>query len=57
MNGNDNGFIKNRNKEKQRQNNVREYQRKFLNKKMKRGINYGRCNGFSHTKMVKRKIW
>ena len=28
MNGNDNGFIKNRNKEKQR---------KFLNKKMKRG--------------------
>lgn len=28
MNGNDNGFIKNRNKEKQRQNNVREYQRK-----------------------------
>ena len=37
MNGNDNGFIKNRNKEKQRQNNVREYQRKFLNKKMKRG--------------------
>ena len=30
MNGNDNGFIKNRN-------NVREYQRKFLNKKMKRG--------------------
>ena len=37
MNGNDNGFIKNRNKEKQRQNNVREYQRKSLNKKMKRG--------------------
>lgn len=37
MNGNDNGFIKNRNKEKQRQNNVREYQIKFLNKKMKRG--------------------
>ena len=37
MNGNDNGFIKNRNKEKQRQNNVRENQRKFLNKKMKRG--------------------
>ena len=36
MNGNDNGFIKNRNKEKQIQNNVREYQRKFLNKKMKR---------------------
>ena len=30
-------IIKNRNKEKQRQNNVREYQRKFLNKKMKRG--------------------
>ena len=29
MNGNDNGFIKNRNKENQRQNNVREYQRKF----------------------------
>lgn len=28
---------KNRNKEKQRQNNVREYQRKFLNKKKKRG--------------------
>lgn len=37
MNGNDNGFTKNRNKEKQRQNNVREYQRKFLNKKTKRG--------------------
>ena len=37
MNGNDNGFIKNKDREKQRQNNVREYQRKFLNKKMKRG--------------------
>lgn len=35
MNGNDNGFIKNKDREKQRQNNVREYQRKFLNKKMK----------------------
>ena len=37
MNGNDNGFIKNKDREKQRQNNVREYQRKLLNKKMKRG--------------------
>lgn len=36
MNENDNGFIKNKDREKQRQNNVREYQRKFLNKKMKR---------------------
>lgn len=37
MNGNDNGFIEKREKEKQRKNNVKEYQRKFLNKKMKRG--------------------
>ena len=37
MNGNDNGFIENREKEKQRQKNIIEYQRKFLNKKMKRG--------------------
>ena len=36
MDGNDNGFIKNRDKEKQRQNNVKEYQKKFLNKKIKR---------------------
>ena len=36
MNGNDNGFIENREKEKQRQNNIKEYQRKFSNKKMKR---------------------
>ena len=33
MNGNDNGFIENREKEKQRQKNIIEYQRKFLNKK------------------------
>ena len=37
MNGNDNGFIKNKDREKQRQNNVGEYQRKFLKKKMKEG--------------------
>lgn len=37
MDGNDNGFIKNRDKEKQRQTNVKEYQKKFLNKKIKRG--------------------
>ncbi len=37
MDGNDNGFIKNRDKERQRQNNVKEYQKKFLNKKIKRG--------------------
>lgn len=37
MNENDNGFIKNKDREKQRQNNVREYQRKFLKKKMKEG--------------------
>ena len=37
MNGNDNGFIKNKDREKQRQNNVREYQRKFLNKKNEKG--------------------
>lgn len=37
MDGNDNGFIKNRDKEKQRQNNLKEYQKKFLNKKIKRG--------------------
>ena len=37
MNGNDNGFIKNKDREKQRQNNVREYQRKFLKKKMIEG--------------------
>ena len=36
MNGNDNGFIENREKEKQRKNNIKEYQRKFLNNKMKR---------------------
>lgn len=35
MNGNDNGFLKSRDREKKRQNNVKEYQRKFLNKKMK----------------------
>lgn len=35
MNGNDNGFIKSKDREKQRKNNVREYQRKFFNKKMK----------------------
>ena len=37
MDGNDNGFIKNRDKERQRQNNVKEYQKKLLNKKIKRG--------------------
>lgn len=37
MDGNDNGFIKNKEKEKERQKNIREYQRKFLNKKMRRG--------------------
>lgn len=36
MNGNDNGFIKNRDKEKQRQKNILEYQRKFFKNK-KRG--------------------
>lgn len=36
MNGNDNGFIKNRDKEKQRQANILEYQRKFLKKKMRK---------------------
>ena len=50
MNGNDNGFIENREKEKQRQKNIIEYQRKFLNKKMKRGNRNGKCrfllNGF-----------
>lgn len=30
MDGNDNGFIKNRDKERQRQNNVKEYQKKIL---------------------------
>ena len=33
MNGEDNGFIKNRDKEKQRQQNILEYQRKFFNNK------------------------
>ena len=37
MDENDNGFIKNRDKEKERQKNVAEYKRKFLNKKIKRG--------------------
>ena len=34
MDGNDNGFIKNKEKEKERQKNIREYQRKFLYKKI-----------------------
>jgi len=33
MNGNDNGYIKNRDKEKQRQRNILEYQRKFFEKR------------------------
>lgn len=36
MNGNDNGFIKSQEKEKQRQQNVLEYQRKFFKKKMRK---------------------
>lgn len=36
MNGNDNGYIKNRSKEKQRQQNILEYQRKFFEKKMRK---------------------
>ena len=36
MNGEDNGFIKNRDKEKQRQQNILEYQRKFFNKRNKK---------------------
>lgn len=36
MNGNDNRYIKNRDKEKQRQQNILEYQRKFFKKKMRK---------------------
>ena len=36
MDGNDNGYIKNREKEKERLQNMLEYQRKFFEKKMKR---------------------
>lgn len=41
MDGNDNNYIKNKEEEKQRQQNVAEYKRKFLNKKT-RGKYYGR---------------
>ena len=34
MNENDNGYIKNKQKEKERLKNVEEYKRKFLNKKL-----------------------
>ena len=34
MNGDDNGYIKNREKEKQRQQNILEYQRKFFKNKI-----------------------
>lgn len=36
MNGNDNGFIKNKQKEKERQNNVKKYQEKFFKKNTKK---------------------
>lgn len=32
MNGNDNGYIENREKEKQRQKNIKEYQDRFFKK-------------------------
>ena len=35
MDGRDNGYIEHRDKEKQRQMNILEYQRKFFEKKMK----------------------
>lgn len=37
MNGNDNGYIENRDREEQRQKNVKEYQDKFFRKLNKRG--------------------
>lgn len=37
MNGDDNGYIANKEKEKQRQKNVKEYQDKFFKKINKRG--------------------